>query len=86
MAPWHFQQFGMCNQQSLRSAFAYALEYSMSVELLTKHHLEFLSIKGGCTGSSESTLVKMPHCWKLHVATHLCITIPVLKKTEAKIL
>ena len=21
-------------------------------------------LKGGCTGSSESTLFKMPHCWK----------------------
>ena len=36
----------------------------MSVKLLTEHHLEFLSLKGGCTGSSESALVKMPHCWK----------------------
>ena len=32
----------------------------MSVKLLTEHHLEFLSLKGGCTGSSESTLIKMP--------------------------
>ena len=40
----------------------------MSVKLLTKHHLEFLSLKGGCTGSSESTLVKIPHCWKSCVA------------------
>ena len=30
----------------------------MSVKLLTEHNLEFLSLKGGCTGSSESTLVK----------------------------
>ena len=37
-------------------------EYSMSVKLLTEHRLEFVSLKGGCTGSSESTLVKMPHC------------------------
>ena len=43
------------------------LEYSMSVKLLTEYHLEFLSLKGGCGGSSESTLVKMPHCWKSHV-------------------
>ena len=35
----------------------------MSVKLLTEHHLEILSLKGGCTGSSESTLVKIPHCW-----------------------
>ena len=34
------------------------LEYSMSIELLTEHHLEFLSLTGGWTGSSESTLAK----------------------------
>ena len=45
----------------------------MSVQLLNEHHLEFLSLKGGCTGSSESTLVKMPHCWKSHVTAHICI-------------
>ena len=39
----------------------------MSVKLLTEQYLEFLSLTGGCTGSSESTLVKMPHCWKSHV-------------------
>ena len=43
----------------------------MSVKLLTKHHLEFLCSIGGCTGSYESTLVKMPHCWKSHVTAHL---------------
>ena len=43
----------------------------MSVKLLTEQHLEFLSLKGGCTGSSESTLVKMPHCWKSHVTAHI---------------
>ena len=34
----------------------------MSVKLLTEHRLEFVSLKGGYTGSSESTLVKMSHC------------------------
>ena len=43
----------------------------MNIKLLTEHHLEFLSSKRGCTGSSESTLVKMPHCWKSHVAAHI---------------
>ena len=43
----------------------------MNTELLTEHHLEFLSLTGDCTGSSESTLVKMPHCWKSHVAAHI---------------
>ena len=37
----------------------------MSVKLLTEHHLEFISLTGRSTGSSESTLVKMPHCWKI---------------------
>ena len=44
----------------------------MTVELLTKHHLDFLSlIIVGCTGSMESTLVIMPHCWKSHVMAQL---------------
>ena len=42
----------------------------MTIKLLTKQHLEFLRLKGGCTGSSESTLVKMPQKWKSHVAAH----------------
>ena len=29
---------------------------------------KFLSLKGGCGYSSESTLIKMPHCWISHVA------------------
>ena len=43
----------------------------MTVKLLTEHHLEFLSLKGGCTGSYESTLVKMPHCGKSRVTVHI---------------
>ena len=38
----------------------------MSVKLLTEHLLEVLSLKGGCTGSSESTLVKMSNRWTFH--------------------
>ena len=49
----------------------------MIVKLLTEHYLEFLSLKGGCTGSSESTFVKLPHCWKSHVAAQLRYTLPV---------
>ena len=45
----------------------------MIVKLLTEHHLEFHSLKVGCTGSYESSRVKMPHCWKSHVPAHLCI-------------
>ena len=74
----------MCDKQRLRPACAYAqadqshcfsLEYSMSIKLLAEYHLEFLSLKGGCTGSSESTRVKMPHCWKSHVVAHIIINI-----------
>ena len=63
-----------------RSACAYAqsdqslclsLGYSMSVKLLPKHGLEFLSLNGGCTGSSESTLVKMSQCWESHVTAQM---------------
>ena len=43
----------------------------MIVKLLTEHHLEFLSLKGGCRGSSEFELVKMAHCWKSHVTAHI---------------
>ena len=46
----------------------------MTVKLLTEPHLEFLSLKEGYTGSSESTLVKMPHCWKSHVTAHIVIS------------
>ena len=79
----------MCNQQSLRSACAYAQsdqslcsshEYSMSVKLLTEDNFESLNSKGGCACSYESTLVKMPHCWKSHATTQLfnCITLEKL--------
>ena len=43
----------------------------MSVKLLTGHHLEFLTLKQFCTGSSGSTLVKVPHCVESHVEAHL---------------
>ena len=43
----------------------------MIVKLLTEQHLEFLSLTGGCRGSSEATLVKMPHCWKSHVGANI---------------
>ena len=47
----------------------------MIVKLLTEHHLEFLSLTGGCTGVSESTLVKTPHCWKSHVTAHVFLVL-----------
>ena len=43
----------------------------MTAKLLTEHHLEFLSWTVGCTGSSESTHVKMPHFKKSYIMAHL---------------
>ena len=47
----------------------------MSIKLPTEQHLEFLSLKGGCAGSPESTLVKIPHCWKSHVGAQFFWTL-----------
>ena len=43
----------------------------MTLALLIKHHLGFLSLKGGYTCSTESTHVKITHCWKSHVMAHI---------------
>ena len=45
----------------------------MIVKLLIEHHLEFVSLKGGCTGLSESTHIKMLHCWKSHAMAHIIL-------------
>ena len=83
------------NEQRLRQACAYAqseqnlckwLEYSMNIKLLTEQHLEFLSLKGGCTCSSESIHVKMPHCLKSHVAAHFYIGPVKLSFLSVKLL
>ena len=56
----------------------------MIAKPLKEHHLEFLSLKGGCTGSSESTLVKTPHCWESHVAALLLITETIVDRQANK--
>ena len=43
----------------------------MNVKLLIEHHLNFLNLKGCCTGSYEYTLVKMPHCWQSHATAQI---------------
>ena len=49
----------------------------MIVKLLTEHHLEYLSLKGDSTGSSESRHIKVPHCWKSRVMAHMiCFELP----------
>ena len=47
------------SSQALYNWAAALPEYSMIVKLLTEHFFEFLSLKEGCRGSSESTLVKL---------------------------
>ena len=43
---------------------------------------DLVSLKGGCTGSSESSLptslVKIPHCWKSHVTAQIYLEIIVV--------
>ena len=43
----------------------------MTVKLLTEYNLRFLSLKEDCTGSFESTLVKMSHCWNIYYIIYL---------------
>ena len=64
---WYVRPAYAQSDQSLCQSF----EYFMIVKLLSEHHLEFLSLTDGCGGSSESTHVKMPHCWKSHALAHL---------------
>ena len=72
----------MWNAQSDQSLCQW-LEYSMIVKLLTEHHLEFISLKGGCRGSSESTLVKLYEisCQGSYVIIPLNFTIPYFDPT-----
>ena len=50
----------------------------MAVMLLTEQDLEFLSLKGGCTGLSESILFKIPHCWKSRAAAQFIYQLPLI--------
>ena len=70
--PWHgISNNVVCTASKASDQPAHTLKYSMSVKLLTEHNLEFLSLKGGFAGSTESTLVKMPNCWKSRVMAQL---------------
>ena len=64
--------------RSLIRALASRLTILRLFKLLAEHHLEFLSLKGECTGLSESILVKMPYCWKSHVTAHLCFMFVII--------
>ena len=58
----------------------------MTVKLLTEQHLEFLIFRGGCTGLTESTHVKMPPCWKYFVAAIGVAPITQLRTCVIKII
>ena len=47
---------------------------------MAEQRSEFLSLKGGCRGLSESKLVKIPHCWKSRVMAHMELTAPEAKQ------
>ena len=68
----------VCAYAQSDQSLCLSLEYSMSIKLLTEHHLKFLSLKGSCTNSSESRLLKMPHYWKSHAAAHICLRLKIL--------
>ena len=76
---WDFQHCGMWDQQkpqiSLRPCAVWSeplLVAGVFYECYLSYWLNIIwSFKAGCTGSYESTLVKMPHCWKSHVPAHL---------------
>ena len=88
-AAWDFQQCGMCHQQRLRSACAYAqsdqsiwsLEDSMSVRLLTEQYLELLSFKGGCRGSLSLHLSKC-HIVGNHVPRLKCKFVKAMTRSH----
>ena len=68
---WHtYKPLWAC---SLIKYFACRLKvlWLLHCKLLTEQHLEFLSFKAGCAGSSKSTLAKMPYCRQSHVTAHI---------------
>ena len=67
---WYVRPAKASNQPARTRSRIRAVD-SVTVKLLSEHHLEFLSLKGGCTDSFESTLVNMPHCWKSYVAAQI---------------
>ena len=75
------------HMRSLIRAFAsrFHILGVLSIKLLTEHHLEFLNLKGGCIGSSESTLVKMPHCWISRAAAQLCLKLNIRAECAMKL-
>ena len=72
----------VCAYAQADQSLCWSLEYFMTVKLLTEHHLEFLSLKGGFTGSSECALVKMSHCCKSHAMAHYYEIKPFIREAS----
>ena len=49
----------------------------MIVKLLTEHHLEFLSLKGGCIGSSENATLLEITCFGSRTSDSLNEGLPI---------
>ena len=47
----------------------------MTVQLLTEHDLEFLTLRGGCIDLSKPTHVKTPHCVKSHITAQIFLLL-----------
>ena len=65
---WYVRQAKAQSSMRIRAVWSEPLlvaKILSDIKLLTDHHLKFLCLTGGCTCSSESTHVKMPHCGNL---------------------
>ena len=87
-----FPKCDMWDQQRLRPActcaqsdqtLCWSLGYFKNTKLLSEHQLKFQRLTGCRTGSSESTLVKMPLCWKSYVMALLCCFFRLIVLTFA---
>ena len=47
----------------------------MIVQLMTEHHLEFLSLKEASEARPSLHLSKCQNCWKSHAAAHLLFNV-----------
>ena len=54
----------------------------MIFKLLTEHHFEFLSLNGGCRGSSESTQCQNVNCWKSNAASQISFNFNYLSQFQ----
>ena len=67
------------DQQSHTRSLIRAFSSRLSILWVLSYWLNIIwSLKGGCRGSSESTHVKMPHCWNSHALAYIIIYLALL--------